>query len=175
MATQNPAAEAKQIKRPRSPIERGIVWGVIAVLLVAVAVELWDRRGFQADYHALTEALQAAESTHDKSVTESDVKSLVRHHAEHTSEKGLSPNALSATRLDTYTYRGLVRRHVLYVYYGHHKADEEPDVISVGTEKAESLEEAVNKAYLKFDAEEVRSEAQPQSGASSESAPGQTP
>ncbi len=127
-ATQ-PAAAGK---KPRSKVERAIVWGGILILLGVMLVELTASRAFTSDFTAAQEALG------NGPVTESDIRQLITKHSSVESNPDLTANRLVATREDKYTYGGLLKERVLYVYYGvvlpHEK---EADVLDVTLERTE--------------------------------------
>jgi hypothetical protein len=123
-------------KKTRSPAERAIVWGAIAVGALLIATEGWPRLRYSLDFHALDDAVisQDAENT---GIVESKAKELVTRYTSHQTQANLPSNELASPRVDTYTYTGLISERKFYVYYGHHRGNEEPEVLAVRTEPVE--------------------------------------
>jgi hypothetical protein len=119
-------------RKTRSPVERRIVRGVIAVLVLVMLIELYAYFSFQSDYAAIAEARDT------DTITESDVRRLVTRYSSVESDPNLTANELVATREDSYRYWGLLKRRTLYVYYGVVVAGEtEAEVLDVRPDRAE--------------------------------------
>jgi len=133
---QVPTMDTPAAKRTvRSPVERRIVRGVIAVLVVIMLVELYAYYSFRSDYTAIAEARDA------DTVTESDVRRLITRYSSVESDPNLTANELVATREDIYRYWGLLKRRTLYVYYGVVVAGEkEAEVLDVRPDRVEIAE-----------------------------------
>ncbi|MEZ6063941.1 MAG: hypothetical protein R3C19_26650 [Planctomycetaceae bacterium] len=122
-------------KKPRHPVERVIVRGGILVLFGVMLIELMASRSFNSDFTAVHEAL--GEGT----VTESDIKRLVTRYSSVKSRPDLKANRLVATREDAYSYRGLLKRRVMYVYYGVVlRGEAEAEVLDATVEPTEFFE-----------------------------------
>lgn len=123
-------------KKPRSAVERVVVWGLITVLAVITGIEYWSRSAFTSDYNAIVSAIEKSDES-NAAVTEADVKQLLTRFISHDSEANLAPNDLAANRVDTYTYPGFLKGSpVLYVYYGVPQEGETTEVIKATTEQA---------------------------------------
>jgi hypothetical protein len=114
-------------KNPRSPVERAVVWGVILIGLVVLMVELRATYSLAADRDALLAAIDRSPT----SVTESEAEKLITRYSQRESQSGLHANVLAASRVDTYKYGGLLKKRVLYVYYGLKRRGHEQDVLEV--------------------------------------------
>lgn len=126
-ATANQTAPAR---KPRSKVERAIVWGVIAIGAGLVLTEGLSRLRYSLDFQALEEAVAAQDAT-DRGVVESQAKELMTSYSSYESQSGLRSNELASPRVDTYKYKGLLSERAIYVYYGHTRAGEEPEVLAV--------------------------------------------
>lgn len=137
--TPQPPATGESVnlhKKARSPAERAIVWGAIAVGVLLIATEGWPRLRYSLDFHALDDAV-ISQDVENTGVVESKVKELVTGYASHETRSNLPSNELASPRVDTYSYKGLISERKFYVYYGHHRNNEEPEVLAVRTEPVE--------------------------------------
>lgn len=114
-------------KKSRSPIERAVVWGVIFIGLAVVLIELRATYSLAADRDALLAAIDRSPT----SVTESGAEKLITHYSQRESQSGLKANVLAASRVDTYKYGGLLKKRILYVYFGLKRRGHEQDVLEV--------------------------------------------
>lgn len=151
---------AKTSRTARSPVERGVVWGLIVILLLGVTVEWSARKGYQASLMALENALQEvqesqqrataaiafelpgrrltpqefAEATRGKmkpGLTAVAIAPLIHGFPSHTAITGRQA-ASQFTRVDIYRWRGLLRGYVIRVNY---VSEPVPVVVSVETEE----------------------------------------
>jgi hypothetical protein len=128
-------------KKPRSPVERAIVWGLIIVLGIVVLFEGRASFAFRNAFNKLQSRLDEAESQDDP-MTESDVKAIVTGYSgEPVVNERLEPNLLNAKREDLYIFKGLIKNYPLYVYYGVQIPGKEREVLSALQEKAAPLPE----------------------------------
>lgn len=126
-------------KKRRSPVERAVVWGLMVALGIAVLIEGRASLAFKSSYERLQARLDEAEQQ-DAAVTESDVKALVTGYSgEPVVNEHLQPNLFNARREDVYTFAGLIKTHLLYVYYGVQRPGKEREVLHVSLEKVGPL------------------------------------
>ena len=121
-------ARASSPKKQRSAAERIIVRVLILALAGVAIVEYRAWRSLEADRKALLSAMD--ESTKGY-VTESEVKALATRYSDLSTETGLKANLLSASRVDTYRYSGLLKNRVLYLYYGLPRRGHEQELLEV--------------------------------------------
>ena len=114
MSEPKPAAPAKP---PRSPVERAIVWGVIAVGLLVVGLEA---NAHLAHAAALGKLQGKLEANADKfnGLTKQDVDAVVGAKTPESQKLSVMDTDITAHRVDIYSYSGLLRTRKLYVYYG---------------------------------------------------------
>lgn len=123
---------AKPLAKPRSKVERAIVWGLIGVLSLLMLTELWAHLGFQSAYNSLTDGLEADVEDHsDGILTEAGVNERLGGRVPQHSES-LDYLVYLASRVDTYEWPSLLKTRTLHVYYG---GGDNPDVVSVTVEK----------------------------------------
>lgn len=134
------------VKPARSPVERVIVWGVIVLGLGLIGIEASSHLAHASALGKLQSRVKE-NSEKDVGITKKDVD-LIMGSQVPVSEK-LNPMATSmgASRVDIYTYKGLLRQRKLYVYYGiaGKKAEQEAEVMEVGAVPSESYAEALAK------------------------------
>lgn len=139
-APANKGAAAK----PRSPVERAIVWGIILVLVALVGVEASSRFSFERVDKTLNEKLQALQES-DQGLTKKDVDVVMEGKVPVTEELKGKDVAIAAHHVDKYAWFSLnpfVKRE-LYVYYGHKLSEkDEPEVLLVDSKPAKTLSEA---------------------------------
>jgi hypothetical protein len=129
-------AAAPSPRKPRSPVERAIVWGGILILLALVGVEY---TGYRAQQSALTEIRGRMESgdSQGKTVRAADVKVITGREPVHVEDVTAKNLATNAKRVEVYRWFTLspVMKRELWVYYGIGGIGEgeEPDVINVST------------------------------------------
>lgn len=107
-------------RKPRSPVERVIVWGVIAGLSVVMGLQWRAHNGFSKTRNAIQAALQAVEESpgiEQRSVSIDDVPSLIHGNPEYFSQPINIPYH-PETKVDTYTWRGVLKPYVLRLYFG---------------------------------------------------------
>ena len=122
----------------RNPVERLIVWGLIGVLVVAVAIEFQSRRSHGNAISTLAEMVEAIDKDPKKpEVTEDDVKKVVGDKKPSRTEEfaiGKIP-ANGARRLEIYSWFTLNpgSKREMWVYYGAkgQNANEKAAVIEV--------------------------------------------
>jgi translation initiation factor IF-2 len=137
MAESNPTPQAaKPAAKPRNPVERVIVWGFIAAMLVLVAIEgnsWWQHK--QA-FAALSARTKAVDETPDApAVTEADIKAYF-HGKEATPKKPEAGNNFTgASRIDVYSWFTIspVNKREIYVYYGKESKQDKngPEVLAI--------------------------------------------
>ena len=93
-------------EKKRSPAERVIVWGAIAILLVVVAIEWRAQHGYKQALAAVSDVLQASDATGDD-VTLPDVEKLM------AGAKAESAPSQGRFEVLTYEWNGLFRSYML--------------------------------------------------------------
>ena len=121
-----PSPEQATAPKRRSPVERLLVWAVIAGLLVVVAIEGYSHWKFSRAYQPLVSKLRAAEQA-GATVKEEEVRGFVGG-IEPSSRETIYGIMRTANREDAYVYRGLLKNRTMYVYYG---VGRDPDVLFV--------------------------------------------
>lgn len=115
---------------PRSPKERAVVWGGILVLLGIMAVQAFAWVNFSRTKAPLQKAVSDSDDS-EHVVTEEMVKGWIR--GTPALETGTPESALelpSAKRMDTYTWKGIVRDYQLKIFYG---LGTNPEVVEIRT------------------------------------------
>ncbi len=134
-------------KPARSPVERAIVWGVIGVGLIVILVEGTAHFAHGAAVTKLQAQVQA-NSEKDMGVTKKDIVKVVGNKI--PEQQKLDPFATSfgAAHVEIYNYAGLLKQRKLFVYYGiaGRNKDQEPEVLEVRTDPAETAAEVQAKA-----------------------------
>ncbi|MSR56414.1 MAG: hypothetical protein EXS05_01920 [Planctomycetaceae bacterium] len=125
----NAPAPAPATRKPRSPVERAIVWGVILLLLIVVLIEWRGSSGIKSDADAAHAAMEKSTKGY---LTESELNQLVTRYSHRESQTGLTANEIAASRVDTFTYSGLLKKRMLYIYFGLPRAGHEQEVLQVG-------------------------------------------
>lgn len=144
--------------KKRSPIERAVVWGGIAILLVVAGMQFLAWNGFRRTLKPLQAAMQKADES-EETVTEAHVKEMLRGNPTRqesgprsdsvkignadedadTGDSTAAPDASElaasgASRIDTYTWKGLFRSYVLRVYYGIDAGKHGREVLNISAE-----------------------------------------
>jgi hypothetical protein len=123
MSASNPAPPPQAAAPPkRNPVEKVIVRGLIAILLVLVGVEFAFSRSHASAIQALqTKIAQVEKDPNASPVREADVKAAVGDKKPISSEELKGRVANGARRLDIYEWFTLnpFNQRRLYVYYGH--------------------------------------------------------
>lgn len=119
----------------RSPIERILVWGLIAGLLSVVALEGRSWWGFMSAYRPIVSQLHERDAV-GGSLKEADVQQAVRGMV--PEQERIYGILRRADREDTYVWPGLIKDRTMYVYYG---VGKDPDVLFVTTVKEPPPEE----------------------------------
>src|SRR5262249_35543597 len=118
----SPAPEAaKPASKPRNPVEKLIVRGLIGVMIVVVAVEgwsWWNHRKALEKLFALTGAVDKAPNA--AAVTETDVIAVVGEKKPRTEDVKGKPGSNGASRLDVYSWFTIspINKREIYVFYG---------------------------------------------------------
>ena len=135
------AAGSKGTKTPRSPVERFLVWSLIAGLLVVVGIEGKGRLAYELDRRAILGAIRETEEASDTNayVSAADVEQLVDSWSEREPMSELPANTIAASSADRFFYRGLFRDWQLYVYYGRADVDGTRAVIEITPEPVEKV------------------------------------
>lgn len=119
-----------QPQKKRSPVERAVVWGFILVVVGLVIIQGNAYLNFRNTNVPLQAAVKKSDDS-EQAATESMVKALVRGTPAY--ETGAPEDAMdlpSAKRMDTYTWKALLRDYSLRVYYG---AGDNPEVVETRT------------------------------------------
>lgn len=134
------SSSTKPAAKPRSPVERIIVWGVIGILLVLVGFEFTQRSSHLGAYEKCQEKIKATEIG-DNTFKRKDVMAIIGSKTpakvEELQGKNISNGAKSVEIFTWPTLNPMAKRE-LFVYYGH---GDDPDVIGVGTESELTVEE----------------------------------
>lgn len=132
-------------KAKRNPVERALVWGFIAVMLVVVANEGYARLAYSHAQSTLARKLALVDEKPDApAVTEADVKEAMWG-KQPTREEDLSKKFVSngASRMEEYNWFTLrPSKYRMFVYYGHKAKDATgpAEVLSVGSEEEKLIE-----------------------------------
>jgi hypothetical protein len=116
--------------KPRSPVERALVWGFILIALGLVAIQANAYMSFRNTNVPLQKAVQQSDDS-EHSTTESMVKELIKGSPAYETGPPEDAGELpSAVRMDTYTWKGLLRSYSIRVYYG---VGDNPEVVETRT------------------------------------------
>lgn len=134
-----PQQSTRPAAKPRNPVEKFLVRGLIAVLLVLVAIEGYFRMDYQKAYDALKAKVAAVDKGDGTAVTENDVKAILGDRKPSRTEEfgSNNPSRNGAKRLDVYSWFTLRpdSKREICIYYGTktHK-DDVAEVIAVQTD-----------------------------------------
>lgn len=139
--SKQPSPSAKPAK-PRSPVERMVVWGGICILLVMVAIEFTSRQAQSQALASLAKQIRAIEEPENDpqqefiehiGVKAADVKLAVGNRVPVVEDVAGRHLTNGGKRLEVYSWFTLspVRKREMYVYYG---AGDDADVVSVSSE-----------------------------------------
>jgi hypothetical protein len=138
MAENNPTPQpAKPAAKSRNPVEKIIVRGFIAVMLVLVAVEAnswWQHKQALAE---LIEKTSAVDKVADApAVTEADIKEYFRgRKPSRSAPPETGNNFTGASRIDVYSWFTIspVNKRDIYVYYGRETSTDTkgPEVLAI--------------------------------------------
>jgi len=119
----------------RSPVERAVVWGIIAVLVVVAVLEARSRFGFKAAYDSLLDRIEQGEKT-GESLAGLEVTDILNGRKPYKTHEvqGLINGGI---RVDIYRFGGILQKRTLYVYYGSGGRKGQPEVVEVTDTKAE--------------------------------------
>jgi hypothetical protein len=141
MSTNAPAGPSQgNAPKPRSPVERLVVWGGIGVLVALVAVEFTARASYTSAVSEVLQKVKEADES-DKPLKRADVKQLVGGKDPVSTEDVSGMNLHNAPKkVEKYTWWSLNpnANRVLLVYYGH---GDDPDVLSAATQEEQSADE----------------------------------
>lgn len=117
-----PATEvpAGPVRKPRSPVERVIVWGAITGLLIVAGLQWRAHDGFSKTRNAIQAAIQAVEESpgvEQRSVSVNDVPAMIHGSPRYVTERIDIPFH-PEKKVDTYTWRGVLKPYTLRLYYG---------------------------------------------------------
>jgi hypothetical protein len=137
MAEINPTPQpAKPTAKPRNPVERVIVWGFIAAMLVLVAVEgnsWWQHKQAFAALSAKTKAVD--EQPNAPAVTEADIKAYFQGKQPREVPLQAGNNFTGASRIHAYSWFTIspVNKREIYVYYGSASKEDKngPEVLAI--------------------------------------------
>jgi hypothetical protein len=152
---QPPVAAAK----PRSPVERAVVWGGILILLILVGIEFNWKRSHETAMNSLLEKVKQEETT-EQSVKAADVKAIVGGKVPRVESVVGKRLASNAARVEIYSWPTLnvLSKRELYVYYGVGEGDD-ADVLGVTTSADNDTVEKVWQAPSKEEAAELMKKA----------------
>jgi len=120
---QPPAQEAAPPAQKRSPVERAIVWGVIAVLAIAAFMEWRTRRNFSQAVVGIRDALRASDESLDD-VTLEEAEAMI-HGAKFEPAPKQGPY-----QVRLYRWKGLLRTYTLRLQV---TQDDVPIVLAMDT------------------------------------------
>jgi hypothetical protein len=134
------------VKPARSPIERAIVWGVIAIGLLVVIFEAQAHFAHGAALQKLQSQITENE-TKDAFMIKKDVDKVVGSKTPESQKLQPLETPFSASRVDIYIYPGLLRQRKMFVYYGiaGRIKDQEAEVLAVLADPSETAAEAQSK------------------------------
>lgn len=134
------------VKPARSPVERVIVWGVIVLGLGIIGVEASSHLAHASALGKLQSRVKQNSET-DIGMTKKDVDQILGPQVPISEKLNPMATSMGASRVDIYTYKGLLKERKLYVYYGiaGKKAEQEAEVMEVGSVPSESFAEALAK------------------------------
>ena len=146
MAAGNSGSSGAGQKPKRNPVERFLVWGVIAALLALAGVEFWSRYGYggyNGAQKALAEKMKKVDETADAPpVTEKDVieamqgKKPVR--SVDLKGKLLANGALRVDEYEWFTVHPTNKLR-MFVYYGSGDDNGVPEVLGVQSEEEQEV------------------------------------
>jgi len=115
------AAAKTQVKR-RRPLERALVWTLIAVLAVLASAETWSRYSFQQAYDHLGNRLEVGDERSVECLDAADVKAYLGDRKPSRTEDYIAARKFivnGATHLEVYSWFTLnpVHRRDMFVYY----------------------------------------------------------
>lgn len=125
-------AKSPKAKSRRSIIERVIVWGGIAVLLLILVVEFRSHSRWDSTQRKLLTEFKKVEDA-NQHLTEEDVNQLLN---------GRTPDASKSDhleRFDVYYFPGVLKRRLLCVHYKKEGADAPTEVLGVSSHLPEIM------------------------------------
>jgi hypothetical protein len=137
--SQPPQQSSRPAAKPRNPVEKFLVRGLILALLVLVAIEWYFRSDHQKTYDALQAKVAAVDKEDGKPVTETEVKAVFGDRKPTRTEDfgPANPSRMGAKRVDIYswfTLRPDTKREI-YVFYGTKgRGEDVAEVIAVQTD-----------------------------------------
>lgn len=117
MSDQTASAPAKPAKPPRSAVERAIVWGVIGLGLLVIGVEAKAHLSHSAALTKLRATLDE-NLNKDEGMTKKHVDVILGTWIPDSKKLTVSDTAMNASRVDIYSYPGILRSRKLFIYYG---------------------------------------------------------
>lgn len=115
------ATAAKTAKKPRSPVERIVVWGGILVMLVLLGWQYYAKSCFQQTSDRLNAALAKADTDDDAKDAErlydGTVKKLLVGNPKLT-ESNEKTGKMGVSKIDTYTWSGPFKPYSLEITFG---------------------------------------------------------
>ena len=144
MADKTPAD--KQPAKPRNPIERAIVWGIIGIGVLVAGLEANAFFSYSGPMNALQKRMKEA-SESENILTADDVKKIVGNKTPDESVKlDYRDTAIGAGTKEIYRYNGLLKTREIHVYYGVQGVQGQvAEVLSVSSNNEETLNEALAK------------------------------
>jgi hypothetical protein len=137
----SPSASKPATTKPRSPVERIVVWGLIALLLVVVGLEASAKFSYQKAIDALEAKIEDSVGGNKTALKEADVKAVLGSRQPASTEDLTGKNiANAARRVDIYKWFTVnpYKPRALFVYYGPGK---DPDLIAARIERELSIDE----------------------------------
>jgi hypothetical protein len=101
-------------------VERVIVWGVIAGLMVVLGLQWRAHDGFSKTRDAIQTAIKVAEESpgvEQRSVSINDVPAMI-HGNPHRATEPIDIPFHPEMKVDTYTWRGVLKPYTLRLYFG---------------------------------------------------------
>ena len=133
------------IKR-RHPLERALVWGLIAVLFTMACVETWSRYSFQRAFDFLGNRLEVGDEHTAEALDAGDVKAFLNDRQPSRTEDFARSGIMmsnGATHLEVYSWFtwNPVHRREMFVYYDTYgpARKDHPQVLSIQAVEAEFI------------------------------------
>lgn len=139
MSAESPSSPSLPAPRkPRSTVERSLVWGGILLLLIVVVLEYTAKSAQSTAVETLLEQIRQAETTPfdipAEEIKAAHVKAAVGNMTPRVEHVGAKLLVNGGRRLEVYRWFSInpLKAREMYVYYGH---GDDPYVISVSTEE----------------------------------------
>ena len=114
-------APAAKAKKPRSPVERAVVWGGILVMAALVGYQYYEFRAFRQSADSLWAALKESDTDADKQdavrLYEKTVKTMLTGNPKLTESKTFD-NDPKLSKTDKYAWAGPFKAYTLELQFG---------------------------------------------------------